>query len=215
MTTAHRATYVHAKAKELSLTDLYKASTTHKRFLPAHRKLKFRSDKQAIVDESLSEAEKAEFFRKKLQEKEGQAGNDNYEQKRLEIMESTRDMDQDSSDEESDAEGVINTASESESESDDETEQLLQELERIKREKALKEAQQRELEEEEAAKNSNPLLRFSEEGGQGNEAPKRGWRTGTVFNNKRSKKDGNQDKKIEKNVLESDFHRRFLERYVR
>ncbi|GMM32842.1 hypothetical protein DASC09_001670 [Saccharomycopsis crataegensis] len=258
MTTAHRATFTHAKAKDTSLSQTYQATLTHKRFLPAHTQLKYRSkklDPQNNDSGDLSDADKVHEMKKKLMRKEHahftsvghkladkSTEDQSQEQPRLAITTGSRELDNDSSDDEemmsqgnNGVMGILNTASDSENsddddddedsedddEDEDETAQLLLELENIKNERKQREQQKQELEVTEVAKTSNPLVQFADNNDNENENQgglKRSWRDSTLFSNKKRKGTNevkNGDDGFSNDLLHSQFHRKFLERYIR
>lgn len=286
MTTAHRATFTHAKAKDTSLSQTYQASITHKRFLPAHTQLKYRVNSQqkqrnGLKNDSQIEEEPEEDRLFKLKEnllkKESQhlsqigltpSNQDNdYNKRRIKLLEDTKDIDNDSdSDQEnivfgdggkqpipdikaennnniddsgatdSDSASDSHSASDdgSESESEDETEQLMLELAKIKNERQKLEQQKKDISIEQEAMKSNPLVNLlvdddqsgaaAAPDGELGAAPKRGWRSTTLFSNKRQKITSNNDTvsisvrpndNYVNDMLHSDFHRRFLDKYVR
>jgi protein CWC15 len=143
---------------------------------------------------------------------ENGGGEEDLEAKRRKILEETRDIDADS---ETDPEESDD--SDSDSDSEDETAELQRELEKIKRERAEKrEAEERERlarEEEDKGKDiamGNPLL-----------APKdfqvrRRWDDDVVFKNQaRGTEERGKKKEFVNDLLRSDFHKRFMGKYVR
>lgn len=252
MTTAHRATFTHAKAKDTSLSQTYQASLTHKRALAGHTQLKYRTKSQ-IVNNNDTNTLKEKLLRKENEhfKKIGRSfpnESTNEGQKLIENNNNnnTYQMDMDSDDgEEFDenktppTESILDTISDSEEDdddnleedddegdgsddsedSDDETEQLLLELAKIKNERKSLQEQKKELETQEEARTSNPLLDYSEnvEDSTNLEAPKRSWRDSTLFSNKKRKIDqpDNNIDNYTNDMLKSDFHKKFLDRYVK
>ncbi|OHE95666.1 Cwf15/Cwc15 cell cycle control protein [Colletotrichum orchidophilum] len=219
MTTAHRPTFDPARGKEALRGPAY-----HQRLLPAHTHLKFRQAGQGgnADDEShdlraeLLAAEAAHFAKKnggapptsadddataevpsggikRALEAGSQAdGEEDFETKRRRILEESRDVDA-SSDEEEDEE---DDDDDSDEDSDDEEAELQREMEKIRRERAEKrerEERERAKIEEEARERDialgNPLLNKPD------------------FNMKRRWDDDD--------LLRSDFHKRFMSKYVR
>ncbi|EPE04892.1 pre-mrna splicing factor cwc15 [Ophiostoma piceae UAMH 11346] len=125
---------------------------------------------------------------------------------------SGKDDDDDDDDDSSDAD-----SDDSEDDSDDETAELQRELEKIKRERAEKrEREEREkaaAEEEEHARDialGNPLLNKPDY------AIKRRWDDDVVFKNQaRGTDDKGKQKEFINDLLRSDFHKRFMGKYVR
>ncbi|OMH86411.1 Protein CWC15-like protein [Zancudomyces culisetae] len=103
-----------------------------------------------------------------------------------------------------------------ESESEDETEQLMRELEKIKKERE-RERKKRELEEEEeelSKRNDeylteNPLLNEDMDF-----EVKRRWDDDVVFKNQARGVDLNPKKRFINDMLRSDFHKKFMSRYI-
>ncbi|KAK3322139.1 Pre-mRNA-splicing factor Cwf15/Cwc15 [Apodospora peruviana] len=138
------------------------------------------------------------------------------EAKRRRILEETRDIDADDSDEEEDDDDDDDD-DDSEDDSDDEEAELQRELERVRRERAEKrEREEREraaAEEAEREKDialGNPLL---------NKADfniKRRWDDDVVFKNQaRGTDEKGKRKEFINDLLRSDFHKRFMSKYVR
>ncbi|EEB05432.1 complexed with Cdc5 protein Cwf15 [Schizosaccharomyces japonicus yFS275] len=154
-----------------------------------------------------------------------------------EILESTReiDADTDSSDSESENEieakspsqktqHVSDSSSSDDSEDDDdddedEEEQLLRELERIKEERRQEQARQEASAQEEQQKKreremlmSNSLL--SKPAGE-SFAVKRRWDEDVIFRNTHKGVDEKRPKEFVNDMLRSDFHKKFMARFVR
>ncbi|KAI1085792.1 Pre-mRNA-splicing factor Cwf15/Cwc15 [Whalleya microplaca] len=136
------------------------------------------------------------------------------EAKRRRILEETRDIDADSED------GSEEDDSEEDSDDDDEDEEaeLQRELEKIRRERAEKrEREEREraaAEEEERERDialGNPLLNTKQDFNL-----KRRWDDDVVFKNQaRGTEDKGKKKEFINDLLRSDFHKRFMSKYVR
>ncbi|KAL7963891.1 Pre-mRNA-splicing factor Cwf15/Cwc15 [Trichoderma compactum] len=238
MTTAHRPTFDPARGKEALRGPAY-----HQRLLPAHTQLKYRKAGQGgdADDEptrdlaaELLAAEAAHFKKKNggvlapeddeeggvemtsaRGEKRSQSVNgeeeEDLEAKRRRILEESRDIDaDDDSEEEEDSD-------EDEDSDDDEDAELQRELERVRREreeKKKKEEEERAREEQEARERDialgNPLLNKQDF------TMKRRWDDDVVFKNQaRGTEDKNKKKEFVNDMLRSDFHRRFMSKYVR
>lgn len=132
------------------------------------------------------------------------------EAKRRRILEETRDMDKDDSSEEE-------SASDSDSDSDDEDAELQRELARVRlerEEKKKREEAERAAAEEEAREKDialgNPLLNKQDF------TMKRRWDDDVVFKNQaRGTEDKGKKKEFVNDLIRSDFHRRFMSKYVR
>jgi len=194
---------------------------------PGHTKLKYRRGAQAMDADG-------DALRAALEEKERAHLKDknkfNFEEEKardLELLEATpaaegprlvpKAADADDADD-SDSEG-----SSADSDDEDEEEALLAELEKIKREreaereKAAEAARaQEEAEKREQAAAGNPLMAGmgGGAGGAGDGALKRKWYEDTVFRNQ-ARGEPKQQKRFINDTVRSDFHKKFLERYLR
>ncbi|KAI2630876.1 Pre-mRNA-splicing factor Cwf15/Cwc15 [Hypoxylon sp. NC1633] len=240
MTTAHRPTFDPARGKEALRGPAY-----HQRLLPAHTQLKFRqpgqggdADEPRDLRAELLAAEAAHFAKqnggalpdvsaeseaapttnnaaKRPLELTSKSDGDEEdpEAKRRRILEESRDIDADSEEEDEDED---DSEEDSDDEDDDEAE-LRRELEKIRRERAEKrEKEEREkaaAEEEERERDialGNPLLN------PGNFNMKRRWDDDVVFKNQgRGTDDKGRKKEFINDLLRSDFHKRFMNKYVR
>lgn len=136
---------------------------------------------------------------------------EDFEAKRQRVLEETRDIDADSesssSSEESEDEGE-----------EDETAELMRELAKIKAERAetaAKEAAEKAKKDEEQRERDialgNPLLNPQKDYGV-----KRRWDDDVVFKNQaRGTEERGKEKRFVNDLLRSDFHRRFMDKYVR
>ncbi|KAF7944069.1 hypothetical protein EAE96_010479 [Botrytis aclada] len=234
MTTAHRPTFDPAVGKEAQRGPAY-----HQRLLPAHTQLKFRKpgqggDAAAEVRDlraELLQAEAAHFAKKnggssvviedvqsstntpKRQLENGNVeDNEDSEAKRRRILEETRDIDADSDDA-----GESNSSDEDSDDDEDETAELQRELEKIKRERAEKrEQEERErLAAEEAEREhdialGNPLLNAKSDFNV-----KRRWDDDVIFKNQARGTEDKGKKEFVNDLLRSDFHKKFMSKYVR
>merc|ERR1711939_227507 len=205
----------------------------HQRLLPAHTLLKVRQpgqggaadpEKRDLRAELL--AAEAAHFAKKGKSTEPASGlpkppkreleappnddeDEDPEAKRRRILEESRDIDADS-------DGSESESSEEESDEEDETAELMRQLENIKREraeqKAREEAEQaKEAQEqrEESIALGNPLLNpkaFN---------VKRRWDDDVVFKNQARGTEQKGNKEFVNDLLRSDFHKKFMSKYVR
>lgn len=146
----------------------------------------------------------------------GEEGEESYEAKKARVLAETRDIDASS-------EGESSEEEESEEEDDDEDDEaaLMAELAKIKKERAevaAREAAEKAKEEEEQREKDiaygNPLLNpKSEEYGV-----KRRWDDDVVFKNQArgdKEREKAKGKEFVNDLLRSDFHKRFMSRYVR
>lgn len=220
MTTAHRPTFDPARGK----SNTQAAGTiSHTRSLPSHTKLKYRSaqistDTDAMKKTLLeSEGGLKQAATKLVTDQEAEekaegavqtqdAETELAEEEKAKIIEENRDDDDSGSDDdESDSD-------DDDSDSDDEDELLRIELERIKQERAEAKAREEErlaLEEEKAREEQvafgNPLMNPV--------AIKRKWNEDVVFRNQT--KQARKEDSYVNDLIRSDFHRKFMNRYVR
>lgn len=191
-----------------------------------HAKLTGGPAPSSTNDDDNSEPTPASRGPKRALEAGSTAGDDEHpEAKRRRIIEETRDIDADDSDSSSSEkdDDDDDDDSDSDSDSDDEEAELQRELERVKRErqekrereereKAAAEAEQRE---REIAK-GNPLLNNNGGGAKTDFTVKRRWDDDVVFKNQaRGTEDKNKSKEFVNDLLRSDFHKRFMSKYVR
>ncbi|UYV61985.1 CWC15 [Cordylochernes scorpioides] len=220
MTTAARPTFDPARGGggrgEKDLSALSKQYSS--RDLPAHTKLKYRQPGQGTTDEL-----KAKDFRRELEEKErlhhekerklkaSRDSSSSTKKPRLEQLQPSNLDADDPLDEEDESE-------EEEDSDDDNDEELMAELNRIKKEReqeaARKEAEQKIQEEKIRMENivsGNPLL---------NSKPsefkvKRRWDDDVVFKNCARGEDDKKDKTFINDTLRSEFHKKFMDKYVK
>ncbi|KAL5003378.1 Pre-mRNA-splicing factor cwc15 [Aspergillus recurvatus] len=232
MTTAHRPTFDPARGKEALRGPAY-----HQRLLPAYTHLKVRQSGQGTEGEAarrdlraeLLQAEAAHFAKKNgvpvpetpaestpKRQLEGAPANgedgdldEDPEAKRRRILEETRDIDADS-------DGSEEESSEEESDDEDEAAELMRELEKIKKERlAQKEKEEREraaMEEEQREVDiarGNPLLNPTDFN------IKRRWDDDVVFKNQARGTEDKRGKEFVNDLLRSDFHKKFMSKYVR
>ncbi|OJJ01403.1 hypothetical protein ASPVEDRAFT_191307 [Aspergillus versicolor CBS 583.65] len=234
MTTAHRPTFDPARGKEALRGPAY-----HQRLLPAHTHLKTRQSGQGTQGESahrdlraeLLQAEANHFAKKqglpvneaptenappKRQLEGGPSGGidgdieeEDPEAKRRRVLEETRDIDADS-------DGSEEESSEEESDDEDEAAELMRELEKIKKERLAqkeKEESERAAEEQEQREvdiaRGNPLLNPSDFN------MKRRWDDDVVFKNQARGTEDKRGKEFVNDLLRSDFHKKFMSKYVR
>ncbi|KAJ5628716.1 hypothetical protein N7490_010944 [Penicillium lividum] len=234
MTTAHRPTFDPAQGKEALRGPAY-----HQRLLPAHTHLKVRQPGQGgdadnevrDLRAELLKAEAAHFAKKngvpvdntaatdstpKRQlesapaDADGEGDTEDPEAKRRRILEETRDLDADSDGSEDDS------SEEEDSDDDDDEAALMRELEQIKKERLAqkeKEEQERAAEEEEQREvdiaRGNPLLNAQDFN------MKRRWDDDVIFKNQARGTENQDGKEFVNDLLRSDFHKRFMSKYVR
>lgn len=111
---------------------------------------------------------------------------------------------------EEDIEEITPSESQSSDEEDD-TDELLQELEKIKKERELERLAEEARKEAEMVK-ANPLLNLGEEPSF---SVKRRWDDDIVFKNQAKGVDERPKKRFINDTTRSDFHRKFLDKYIR
>ncbi|QPH12328.1 complexed with cef1p [Epichloe festucae Fl1] len=217
----------------------------HQRLLPAHTQLKFRQAGQggdADDDEpsrdlaaELLAAEAAHFAKTKGQpllleedaadtdsaravgdKRRPSSSQEDYDSKRRRILEETRALDADDSDESGNDGSSDSDDDDDDDDDDDEEAELARELERVRREreeKKKREEAERAKEEEEAREKhialGNPLLNKQDF------TMKRRWDDDVVFKNQARGTEDKGKKEFVNDLLRSDFHRRFMSKYVR
>jgi len=235
MTTAARPTFDPAKGgggrgeKDLSaITRQYSS-----RDLPGHTKLKYREPGQGTTEEH-----KSKDYRHELENRERQVRKDKEKEgSRVRVEASSSEasrgaiaqppqkkqridpanLDADDPIDDSDVDN-----SEEESDDEDDTVALMNELQRIKNERAAeqarKEAEKRQEEEKIRAENilsGNPLLNYTAATAKGDMKIKRRWDEDVVFKNCARADDTNKNKGFINDCLRSDFHRKFMEKYIK
>ena len=145
---------------------------------------------------------------------DGEAEEDeDYETKKRRVLEETKDIDADSV-------SSSESSEESEDDEEDETAELMRELAKIKAERAeaaaKAAAEQAAKDQEQREKDialGNPLLNSDQDRDYG---VKRRWDDDVVFKNQaRGTEERGKEKRFVNDLLRSDFHRRFMDKYVR
>ncbi|KAJ4392125.1 complexed with cef1p [Gnomoniopsis smithogilvyi] len=138
------------------------------------------------------------------------------EAKRRRILEETRDIDADDSDSDSDKDDDDDSDSD-DSDSDDEEAELQRELERVKRERQEKrEREEREREAAEAEQREKDIAKGNPLLNKPDFTVKRRWDDDVVFKNQaRGTEERGKSKEFVNDLLRSDFHKRFMSKYVR
>ncbi|KAF7729353.1 hypothetical protein EC973_004609 [Apophysomyces ossiformis] len=236
MTTAARPTFDPARGKD-NKAPSYQYSS---RDLAAHTKLKFRQPGQGTIDEIGDRERLKEELRKAEQEyfeSKNESGpatdrfltapekDEDKRQKLLQEAEKMAALDRDASggesdsDESSSSRQVYCEDDDDDDDDEDNTAELLATLQRIRKERAEeKERQEREKAEEEEAKREqealtgNPLLQIGDE--KRDFSVKRRWDDDVIFKNQARGLDEKPKKRFVNDMLRSDFHRRFLQKYV-
>lgn len=144
------------------------------------------------------------------------ADGENTEAKRRRILEETRDIDADDSDSGSDKDDDDDSDSD-DSDSDDEEAELQRELERVKRERQEKrEREEREREAVEAEQREKDIAKGNPLLNKPDFTVKRRWDDDVVFKNQaRGTEERGKGKEFVNDLLRSDFHKRFMSKYVR
>ncbi|CCH41710.1 Midasin [Wickerhamomyces ciferrii] len=227
MTTSHRPTFETRKGRDLQPT-----SIVHSRSIAAHKQLKYRKVNnnttginQDDAKEKFNELKKDLIQREKLHygDKQGDHGEplrikdqdqeETFEERRRRVASEIKDLDDSSEEEEEEEDSDDSEEDGSDSDSDDDEAELLKELEQIKKERAKaaedEELRKRELE----VMNSNPLINITPiEGGN---KIRKNWRQDKVFNFKNNQEKSKTDDDYVNDLLRSDFHQKFLNKYVK
>ncbi|CRG90555.1 Pre-mRNA-splicing factor cwc15 [Talaromyces islandicus] len=230
MTTAHRPTFDPAQGKEALRGPAY-----HQRLLPAYMHLKVRkpgqggdADQPRDMRAELLAAEAAHFAKTKGVKEDSpeeptssrkrelednvqeNLDDEDMEAKRRRVLEETRDIDADSVGSESES------SDEDSDDEEDEAAELMRELEKIKKERQEqkeKEELARQAEEQEQREydiaRGNPLLNPQDFN------MKRRWDDDVVFKNQARGTESKQNPEFVNDLLRSDFHKRFMSKYVR
>ncbi|XP_018564914.1 protein CWC15 homolog [Anoplophora glabripennis] len=215
MTTAARPTFEPARGgqgrneKDLSAISRQYSS----RDLPGHTKLKYREPGQGTVDET-----RTRDFRRELEERErdkrpATRTADHYKKLKLDQVPAAS-LDADDPLDEEDSES---------SDDEDDTEALLAELNKIKKERAMdqakKEIERRQEEERIRMENilsGNPLLtHYSSGSAKSDHKVKRRWDDDVVFKNCAKSEPEKKTNVFINDSLRSDFHKKFMEKYVK
>ncbi|KAJ8904160.1 hypothetical protein NDN08_000687 [Rhodosorus marinus] len=242
MTTAHRPTWNPARGGESQggFRVIAPSAKYSSRDMPAQLKMKIRQVGQSAPNEVQRrdlkrelQAREAEHFRKTnrlLDENEEEALTESLQRSNAALEYQRIDADVDLNDDifDSDKEKDGNDHGENEEseseddDSDDDNEELMRELERIKKEREeerlKKEEEEREFQEREraqAAMTGNPLLASAESESSAPEfRVKRRWDEDVVFRNQ-SRGSKEVKPRFINDTIRNDFHRRFLEKYIR
>lgn len=139
------------------------------------------------------------------------------EAKRRRILEETRDIDADDSESGSDKDDDDDDSDSDDSDSDDEEAELQRELERVKRERQEKrEREEREREAAEAEQREKDIAKGNPLLNKPDFTVKRRWDDDVVFKNQaRGTEERAKSKEFVNDLLRSDFHKRFMSKYVR
>ncbi|XKL60635.1 hypothetical protein PGB90_007692 [Kerria lacca] len=221
MTTAARPTFEPARGGqgrgEKDLSALSKQYSS--RDLPSHTKLKYREHGQGTIEELQNRD-----FRKDLEEKErekeknirGRIQDNQHKKPKFEQIPTTNlDADDpvDDDDDNSDSD---------DSDSEDDSAQLLAELSKIKKEREAEQAK-KELEkkqEEERIRmenifNGNPLKNYSSQIPKTDFKVRRRWDDDVVFKNCARSEPEKRKNQFINDSLRSDFHKKFMEKYIK
>ncbi|PNF15870.1 CWC15-like protein [Cryptotermes secundus] len=219
MTTAARPTFEPARGGQgRGENDLSAISRQYSsRDLPSHNKLKYREHGQGTSEELRSRD-----FRKELEDREkGKSG-----AREMRIPETVTHkrpkLDQVPS-ASLDADDPIEEENSDDPDSDEDIGQLLAELQRIKKERSVEQAkhetEKRQEEERIRMANilgGNPLLNYGTQVQKGDLTVKRRWNEDVPFKNcARSEPDKKKQQEFINDLLRSEFHRKFIKKYVK
>ncbi|KAI8370618.1 Pre-mRNA-splicing factor Cwf15/Cwc15 [Radiomyces spectabilis] len=233
MTTAARPTFDPARGNDNKAPSFQYGA----RDLAAHTKLKFRQPGQGTTEEigdrerlkeELRQAER-EYFQQKQKDATATGGlitageqteeADTQRRRLLVEAEKMAQVDKDEDADASDSDSSSSSDDDDDDDDDDDAAELLATLQRIRRERAEeKERQEREKLEEEAAKREeeamtgNPLLQLDQE--KRDFSVKRRWDDDVIFKNQARGAEDKNKKRFVNDMLRSDFHKRFLNKYI-
>ncbi len=228
MTTAARPTFMSAKGG-YSLRDT-NAAPIHQisaRDLAAHTKLKTRHSQpehDSAADDALrmrlKEAEKEYFEKKRAVYSQNTPSDDEQAPLEDETLENEAAAHPlalyDDADDTDDDESSSSDSSSEDDDDDDDTALLLMELEKIKKERALEKERQEQLDQEEQmrqmeteAMSANPLLAPQHIG------VKRRWDDDVIFKHQAKGVDDKPQKRFINDIIRSDFHRKFMSKYIK
>ncbi|CAB3231147.1 unnamed protein product [Arctia plantaginis] len=218
MTTAARPTFDPARGgqgrgeKDLSAISRQYSS----RDLPGHTKLKYREQGQGTTEELRSRD-----FRKELDEREKEGSKTSNARRQAEPTAKRPKIDQVPA-ASLDADDPLEGDSSDSSDSDDDTAALLAELNKIRKERAIdqakKEAERKQEEERIRMENilsGNPLLNYSAAGQKNDLKVKRRWDDDVVFKNCARSEPEKKSNTFINDSLRSEFHKKFMEKYVK
>ncbi|KAL4079051.1 Cwf15 Cwc15 cell cycle control protein [Scleroderma citrinum] len=256
MSTAHRPTWDPAQAKDVKGG----SRQFSVRDMAAHTKLKFRQPGQTSIGEVARKDLRAELLaaeeeaRNRKRKAEGKppllvtegttnGADDEEANKRRKLLQEALELDKDDDDEEEEDNEPGNNASKSvvsdvdegsgeeESEEEDDTDELLRELEKIKRERAEEKArQEREQSAAQAAvreieiATSNPLLNLAAALGQapgvnttvpGTFSVKRRWDDDLIFKNQAMNQKREGSGQFVNDLLRTEFHKKFMTKFIK
>lgn len=205
MSTAHRPTWVAALGGTGLRDGATSAPTNQKcnKDMPAHTKIKYRQIGQDAPEEI--QAQRPPRRTEKVKR---------ITEDTVETDNADEDLDADT-DIESEVEENGSEEEEEESEDEeDETEELLRELEKIKREREAQKLIESTRKEQELL-SKNPLINLGASGDSGEGfAVKRRWDDDVVFKNQAKGVETKPKKRFINDTTRSDFHRKFLDRYI-
>jgi len=218
MTTAARPTFEPARGGSNDLSALSKQYSS--RDLPGHNKLKYRQDGQNSKDDVRNRD-----FRRELEDRERvirekrdrdrgreSSSSSSKRPRQEQLPPANLDADDPLDDEDDD--------DDDDDDDEDDTAELLAELQKIKKERAtenIKREQEKKAEEErirtENILKGNPLLSESQ---KADFKVKRRWDDDVVFKNcARGQEDDKKERRFINDTLRSEFHKKFMEKYVK
>lgn len=239
MTTAHRPTFDQARARSGGP----QTSIQHKRALPGYKTLKYRKKAKKVNDDFDSDEDEEEEFGvdgklrgyitskdvKSLRETllleekraKGEASLGEVKDEIKEVSQTSgkhkdEDLKQESGDEGDDSSDESNSSSTDESSSDDdeeeEEEELLRELENIRKEKETKAK-----DEHESVDNTQELIREPIPDTENKKADtiRKSWRSQSLFHLQKRQSDQEKHNPMINNMMQNDFHKRFMDSYFK
>lgn len=213
MTTAARPTFNPAKGgRSIRDNPTHPVTQVNVEALPGHTILKMRKTGQNTIDEIRRKNLRNELKRAELEAKQEKKVERSEETKKI-VEKLFEDLDKEDEEEEEVDEEEDDESSDEESDTDE----LMRELEKIKRERQAENERlekQKEMEELERLENQmkngkNPLI-------EGDSfSIKRRWDDDVVFKNQAKGLDERPKKRFVNDLVRSDFHRKFINKYIK
>ncbi|ORX93262.1 Cwf15/Cwc15 cell cycle control protein [Basidiobolus meristosporus CBS 931.73] len=218
MTTAARPTFDPARGKDNSApSKIYSA-----RDLANHTKLKFRQSGQGTQEEIDKINLRKQLFmaeREHFESQQSHKGKADLDEQEMKLLEESKNLDADDSEESEEDSEEDGEDSSDDDDDDDDTAELLRELEKIKKERAEEKERlekERAMEEEnkrqEQIATGNPLLNLGE---SKDFSVKRRWDDDVIFKNQSKGFIDKPKRRFVNDLVRSDFHRKFMSKYIR
>ncbi|GMT10145.1 hypothetical protein PFISCL1PPCAC_1442, partial [Pristionchus fissidentatus] len=218
MTTAHRPTFNPARGGSgRAEGDLSKLSQQYSsKDMPSHKSMKYRQSGQGTTEDL-----RRRDLRRELEDKERTARDKKAKDGSSSASKRPRMDEIEASAIDADEPYEENSGSDSDSDEDD-TAALMEELAKIKKERANEKVKRDEEEEKEKEKIrkdqvllGNPLLNLTTSESEGAFKVKRRWDDDVVFKNCAKGLDEKKDANFINDAIRSEFHRKFMDKYIK